>query len=162
MGAHRGERRAAKRILVVDDEPTIRELVATALEEAGYRAATAANGAEAWRRMRRHAPDAIVLDLMMPVMNATRLLDLMRQTPRLARIPILIISAAYDVCEEARTLGASACLSKPFQLEDVVAQIARLVEPGAPITSLIRPIERPDARKLVDGSEQPAIFEFVR
>jgi two-component system OmpR family response regulator len=127
MGVVGGERRAAKRVLVVDDEPTIRELVAAALDEAGYRAVTAANGADAWRCMRRNAPDAIVLDLMMPVMNAARLIELMRQNARLAHVPVLIVSAAYDACEEARSLGASACLTKPFQLEDVIDNIASLV-----------------------------------
>jgi DNA-binding response OmpR family regulator len=58
-----------KRVLVVDDEPTIRELVADALREFGYQIETAANGAEALEVMQRWLPDAIVLDLMMPRLN---------------------------------------------------------------------------------------------
>ncbi|MBV9173586.1 MAG: response regulator, partial [Chloroflexi bacterium] len=57
------------RVLVVDDEPVIREVVAEALEFEGYAVETATNGAEALAKVRAHAPQAIVLDLMMPVMD---------------------------------------------------------------------------------------------
>jgi two-component system OmpR family response regulator len=137
-----------KRILVVDDEPTIRELVADALREAGYDVDTAANGADALQRMRRHAPDAIVLDLMMPTLDGHGFVELMRLNPRFAAIPVLVVTATYAAYEAAERLGASACLTKPFELDELVSAVARLVgdalpghaaAPGVPNGSLERP-----------------------
>jgi CheY-like chemotaxis protein len=131
MGAEpRDEPRRAWRVLVVDDEPTIRELVAAALVEVGYQVSTAANGAQALQHMEADRPDAIVLDLMMPVMDATGLLQLMRLNPRLNDVPVLVISAGYGALDEARRLGARACLTKPFQLEDLLGTLEHLI--GSP------------------------------
>ncbi len=116
-----------KHVLVVDDEPMIRQLVADCLVEAGFQAETAANGSEALRSMQRTRPDLIVLDLMMPVLNATGFLELVRLTPHYARVPIVVITATYNAFEEAARLGAQACLSKPFELDDLVAEVARLI-----------------------------------
>ena len=116
-----------KRILVVDDEPTIRELIADALREAGYLAETAANGAQALRQLQRHRPDAIILDLMMPVLDASGFRELLRLDARAAQIPILVVSATYDVEEAAKRLGATACLRKPFELDELIGTVARLV-----------------------------------
>jgi DNA-binding response OmpR family regulator len=115
------------RVLVVDDEPTIRELIAEALREAGYQVETASDGAHALRLMRRRVPRAIVLDLMMPRLDAEGFVELMRLNPRFAAIPILLVTAAYGVDEVAERLGASACLSKPFELDDLTDRINQLV-----------------------------------
>jgi DNA-binding response OmpR family regulator len=138
-----------KRILVVDDEPTIRELVADALREAGYHIDTAANGADALQLMLRHAPHAIVLDLMMPTLDGNGFVELKRLNPRFATIPILMVTAAYGAYDAAERLGASACLTKPFELDELVGAIDRLVggdarpgraaTPAAPNGSLERP-----------------------
>jgi two-component system, OmpR family, response regulator len=121
-----------KRILVVDDEPTIRDLVSDALREAGYQVDAAANGAEALRIMRRRVPHAIVLDLMMPRLDATGFVEMQRLNPRLAGIPILVVTAAYGAHEAAERLGADACLTKPFELDDLVNAIDRLVGNARP------------------------------
>jgi two-component system OmpR family response regulator len=121
-----------KRILVVDDEPTIRDLVSDALREAGYQVDAAANGAEALRIMRRRVPHAIVLDLMMPRLDATGFVEMQRLNPRLAGIPVLVVTAAYGAHEAAERLGADACLTKPFELDDLVNAIDRLVGNARP------------------------------
>ena len=115
------------RVLVVDDEPMIRQLIADFLSEAGFTVAIAANGSEALRAMARNKPNAVVLDLMMPVLDATGFLELMRMNPRYARIPVVIVTAAYDAGEEAAKLGAQACLRKPFEMEELVETVARLI-----------------------------------
>ena len=95
-----------KRVLVVDDEPTIRELVAEALREAGYWVDTAAHGAEALQLM--HAgppPHAIVLDLMMPRLDGTGFVELMRLNPRLACVPVVLVTAAYGAPMAAERMG---------------------------------------------------------
>ncbi|HEV7663698.1 MAG TPA: response regulator, partial [Chloroflexota bacterium] len=114
------------RILVIDDEATIRELVAEALREADYDVATAANGAVAWQLLGSWVPDVIVLDLMMPQLGGHGLVELLRGDARLARIPVLVVTATYGAMDEARLLEAQACLTKPFALEDLLAQVAAL------------------------------------
>ena len=115
--------RSGPRVLVVDDERPIRDVVAEALRESGYEVETASNGAEALHYIARSRPDAIILDLMMPVMDAAGFIRLLRLNPSSAGLPIIILSAAYAPDDEAHRLGASACLTKPFKLEELVAAV---------------------------------------
>ena len=87
-----------KRVLVVDDEPTICELIAETLRESGYRVDTASNGAEALEVMRGRVPNAIVLDVMMPRLNAYGFVARLRVTPGFASIPILIVCGIGPEC----------------------------------------------------------------
>jgi CheY-like chemotaxis protein len=145
-GLNQGDPGVIKRILIVDDEPMIRELVADVVREAGYRVDAAGNGAEALQVMRRHVPHAIVLDLMMPILDATGFIELKQLDQRFAAIPILVVTAAYGAHEIAKRLGAQACLTKPFEVDELVEQIDALVggpEPvprGRPGRSAERPI----------------------
>jgi CheY-like chemotaxis protein len=124
-----------KRILVIDDEATIRELIADALREAGYNVETAANGAEGLRHLRRHRPQAIVLDLMMPVLAGDGFRELMRLEPSYANIPILVVTATYGAEAAAQRIGATAWLSKPFELDELLASVARLAgRPHVPVS----------------------------
>jgi CheY-like chemotaxis protein len=130
-----------RRVLVVEDEATIRELIADAVRDAGYRVDTATNGAEALQCMHRRLPHAIVLDLMMPVLDAAGFVELKRLDPRFAPIPILVVTALYGAQEVAERLGARACLTKPFELDELVGQLATLVAPAqsAPTGLLLQP-----------------------
>jgi CheY-like chemotaxis protein len=131
---------APQRVLVVDDEPSIRELVAEALRDSYYQVDTAANGADALRLMRRRRPHAIVLDMMMPVLDGGAFRDLMQLNPRFAAIPVLLVTAAYGAFEIAERVGAAACLTKPFELEELVRTVDRLVgqrEPRTPLPPLL-------------------------
>jgi CheY-like chemotaxis protein len=117
-----------KRILVVDDEPTIRELVAEAFREAGYCVDTAAHGAEALQLI--HAgppPHAIVLDLMMPRLDGTGFVELMRLNPRLASVPVVLVTAAYGATTAAERIGARACITKPFELDHLVEAVGTII-----------------------------------
>ena len=117
-----------KQILVVDDEPTLRELVAEALREAGYHVDTAANGVEALQLMHgRPSPQAIVLDLMMPRLDGSGFVELMRLNPRLASVPIVLVTAAYGAAQAAVRIGARACITKPFELDDLVDAVASVI-----------------------------------
>ena len=94
--------------------------------------------------MRRHTPQAIVLDLMMPRLDANGFVERMRLNRRFAAIPILIVTASYEAHAAAERLGARACLTKPFELDELVDRIGQLVDepaqladanqPGAPIS----------------------------
>ena len=117
-----------KRVLVVDDEPTIRELVAEALRDSGYWVDTAAHGAEALQLMHGGPPPhAIVLDLMMPRLDGTGFVELMRLNPRLASVPVVLVTAAYGAAEAAERIGARACVSKPFELDHLVEAVGMIV-----------------------------------
>jgi CheY-like chemotaxis protein len=136
---------AMKRVLVVDDEPTIRELAAEALRESGFLVDVASNGAEALRCMEQHLPHAIVLDLMMPQLDAQGFVELKRLNPRFAPVPILVVTAAYAAYDTAERLGAAACLTKPFELDELVEMVGQLV--GEPVPS----------HPLDDSSTQPTL-----
>jgi CheY-like chemotaxis protein len=116
-----------KRILIVDDERTIRELIAEALNEAGYAVETAPNGAEALECMRQRLPDALVLDVMMPRLDAYGFVQQLRLEPALAAVPIVVVTAAYAAKAIAERLCASACLTKPFELDDLARAVDRVI-----------------------------------
>jgi CheY-like chemotaxis protein len=114
-------------ILVVDDEPDIREMVAEVLSDEGYRVVGAANGLEAIEYLTRATtlPTLILLDLMMPVMNGWEFADRQRLDPALADIPVIVISADGNVQQKAETLGASDHLRKPIQLDALLKCVER-------------------------------------
>ena len=128
--------RLAKRILVVDDEKTIRLLIADTLIEFGYDVRTAYNGAEALDVMRRWLPDAIVLDLMMPRLDGSGFSEMLRRNLRFAAVPVLLVTATYGAREAAERIGAAAYLTKPFELDTLLEMIDQLVEPRVPLTAI--------------------------
>jgi CheY-like chemotaxis protein len=119
------------RVLVVDDERPIRDVVAEALGESGYEVETAPNGAEALQQIARWRPDVVVLDLMMPVLDAAGFIHLLRLNPSSADLPIIILTAAYEPYEAARRLGATACVTKPFKLEELLTAVEHAAASGA-------------------------------
>ena len=111
------------RVLVVDDNTEIREIVATMLQDSGYRVDTASNGAEALRKATKHEPDAVILDIMMPVMDGWEFLERWRTRPTEQRAPVLVVSAVSD-WRTALDSGARAHLSKPFDLDTLETTLA--------------------------------------
>ena len=117
----------AKRILVVDDDDTIRETLADALHLEGYTVDTAANGAIALDRVRQARPDAIILDLMMPVMDGWRFMSAYRSEAACIGIPVLVTSAYRQLGEAAPELRVQACIAKPFDLGVLLGAVERLL-----------------------------------
>jgi DNA-binding response OmpR family regulator len=118
-------------LMVVEDEDTIRELVAAWLRDEGFVVTTAGNGAEAIAQLRDIRPDAIVLDLMMPIMDGWAFAEACHRLIAPARIPILVVSAAHGLpqaAERLRQYGVRACLAKPFDLDVLTATVRALVE----------------------------------
>jgi CheY-like chemotaxis protein len=99
------------RVLVVDDEESIRYLVRLVFELHGYEVDEAPNGAAALQRVAAEAPDVIVTDVMMPVMNGRELIAHLRADPATAAIPIIVVSASMSV--KSITEGDRA-YQKPF------------------------------------------------
>jgi CheY-like chemotaxis protein len=124
------------RVLVVDDETTIRDLIADALREPGYEVQTASNGVEALALVHRWLPDVIVLDLMMPRLDGTGFTELLRVNPDFAHVPVLLVTAAYGAEAAAQQVGARAWLSKPFELDLLVQKVAQLAAQPMPISQL--------------------------
>lgn len=111
------------RLLVVDDEPNIRDLLATSLKFAGFAVVTAANGTEALKRAAESPHDLIVLDVMMPDMDGFTVLRRIRSSG--SDVPVLFLTARDDVDDRIRglTTGGDDYVTKPFSLEEVVARI---------------------------------------
>ena len=114
------------RVLVVDDEPDILLLVRLHLEAAGHEVVLAADGERALERIEAERPDAVVLDVMMPVLDGWAVLERLRDGPA---PPVLVVSArssAADVAHAVR-LGASDYLTKPFDAVALVNAVDRLI-----------------------------------
>jgi len=111
-------------ILVVEDDFDIREALTQILEEEGYAVRGAANGKEALEvTASGPTPSLILLDLMMPVMNGWQFRAEQMQNPRLASVPVLVISADPHVQPKAATLGVAGLLKKPVSLDDLLAAV---------------------------------------
>jgi two-component system, response regulator, stage 0 sporulation protein F len=115
-------------ILVVDDDESHRTLICDLLEEMGYRTEQAKNGREALDLLEGDLPQAVLLDLRMPVMSGWGLLDALKKMPRAKSLPIIIISA-YGFEWEAELVGASGYVSKPVDLDKVKATVQQIVGP---------------------------------
>jgi DNA-binding response OmpR family regulator len=113
-------------VLVVDDDPDIRELLFTALEDEGFEVVPAGNGQEALAIIRTFRPDVIVLDLMMPVMDGWQFANELRA--RDEEIPLVLLSAARDLRAHAKTLSAAEIIEKPFDLGELLPKIARVAD----------------------------------
>ena len=120
-----GERQP--RILVVDDEANIRELLTQEFTEAGYTVVTAANGREAVAEVRRQRPDLVVLDVMMPEMNGFDVAAVLRNDPQTLDIPIIILSIVQDR-ERGFRLGVDRYLTKPINTDVLFKEVGALLE----------------------------------
>lgn len=119
----------AKRVLVVDDDARIVELIVTRLEIAGFQTRSARNGQEALQRLTEFRPEAMVLDINMPVLDGFGVLTHLQGQGLSAKIPTMVLTArnnADDVAKAVR-LGARDYLSKPFNDAHLVQRVGRLL-----------------------------------
>ena len=117
----------AKRILVIEDEAAIRERIVRMLEYEGFRATDAGDGREGVERARRERPDLIVCDLMMPGLSGFGACRVLRDDPRTADIPIVVLSALTAAAdrESVRGLGVRDYVAKPFRNQALLAAVRR-------------------------------------
>ncbi len=115
-------------ILVVDDDASHRTLICDLLEEMGYQTAQAANGREALDLLEARIPEAVLLDLRMPVMSGWGLLEALKKMPRARGLPIIIISG-YGFEWEAELVGAAGYISKPVDLDKVRSTVQQILGP---------------------------------
>ena len=113
-------------VLIVDDEPAIRNLERVILKSAGYEVLTASNGAEALEVLEHNAPSVMVLDMAMPVMDGRSLFR--KLDCRGHRPPVLVVASEARIAQ--RELGAEGSLEKPFAPEDLIARVEELYPEG--------------------------------
>jgi two-component system OmpR family response regulator len=113
------------KILVVDDDSNIREVVCFALQKAGYVTCVAENGAVALEACAREKPDLLILDILMPEMDGTEVCRRLRADPRNAALPILFVSSKDDEIDRiiGLELGGDDYVSKPFSPRELVARV---------------------------------------
>jgi two-component system chemotaxis response regulator CheY len=116
-------------ILIVDDDPDIREALSQALEVEGYRVSTALNGRDAWEKLHSGpAPSLILLDLMMPIMNGAEFLVALRADAAFRDLPVVLVSA-FDSVAAAHAHQSQCHLAKPVDLDTLIETVARFCAP---------------------------------
>lgn len=136
-------------VLVVDDDPGLRALLAEYLSGRGLEVQLAADGREALARLRAGAVDLCVLDLMMPGMDGFELLGIVRREPALAGLPVLMLTARGEDTDRivGLELGADDYLSKPFSMAELLARVK----------ALLRRAEMREAALSASASERPLV-----
>jgi len=121
------------RVLVVDDDPSIRRMIMAALRRDGYTFSEAANGKEALDIMRQEPPSVVVLDLMMPIVSGWDVLRERAAEPDLQSIPVIIVSANRGPeLASAMDKGICAFLPKPFDITVLSSLVRSCVMPDRP------------------------------
>jgi two-component system OmpR family response regulator len=117
------------RLLVVEDDPMLLELIATKLWLAGYMAIQAKDGVDAVRKLADVRPNGVILDITMPNLDGFGVLEHMRRTTALRGIPTMVLTARRETedVKRAMALGARDYLTKPFSDQQLLSRVARLV-----------------------------------
>lgn len=121
-------------MLVADDEAAIRELCRVNLELQGYEVFEAADGQEALEAVRRHRPDVVFLDLMMPVMDGWEALHHLKADEETADVPVVLLTARSADEDQIRgwEAGIAEFVAKPFNPQALLDCVARALEPSGP------------------------------
>ena len=109
--------------LIVEDDPDTRALEKEILEDDGFTVLTAKNGEDGIRFARERLPSVILLDLALPTASGFDVLKTLKGSPVTANIPVVLISAFVMLVDNCVARGASACVQKPFDIDDLVAQV---------------------------------------
>jgi len=116
-------------VIVVDDEPSIREICADVLSSEGYQVSTAKNGREAVEMVAHEPVDLVLMDIMMPVMDGLSACKAIKADERSRDVPVVIMSAAHNLRERvAEVQGiAAAVVPKPFDFDQLLETVGRLI-----------------------------------
>jgi CheY-like chemotaxis protein len=145
-----------KKILVVDDEPALREMIQMRLEARGYQAVLAENGQEGLALVFKEAPQLIVSDVLMPVMDGFAFYKELKKNAATAHIPVLILTARGKMEDTFKVVGADAFIAKPFDGEELMRKIDSLLARGVKTSPLAV------ARKvLVAGTDKDVVSRMA-
>jgi len=117
-----------KKVLIVDDSPTMRRMVGLTLRQAGFEVIEGTNGQEGLQKLEREQVVLVITDLNMPVMDGIALVKAIRQLPHHCFTPILLLTTEIgeDKKQAARAAGASGWMTKPFQPETLLKVVSRI------------------------------------
>jgi DNA-binding response OmpR family regulator len=117
------------KILVVDDEEFIRNLLRNGLTENGFEVVTADNGFEAILAVEEEKPDMVITDIMMPRLNGLELLKALKNNKFTRNIPVILVSAIdeADKVQEGLSTGAVDFITKPFKINEIVGKLRHLL-----------------------------------
>ncbi len=146
------------RILVVDDEPMVRETLGEMLSEEGYVVDLAVDGTTALECVQQARPDAILLDLMMPGMNGRQFLQALREDPDYVTVPVLIMTAVHGLNVNLATLGASDLVEKPFIIEELLNKVALAVYRSRGEEGTTASLPAPPQPPVVPKEERPVVL----
>jgi len=124
----------ASRVLIVEDERDIRDLVLFHLEREGFQVSSASSGEEALRQVRHASPDLVLLDLMLPAMGGLEVCRKLRQDPATAALPIVMLTAKGDEVDRVLglELGADDYIVKPFSPKELLARVRAVLRRARP------------------------------
>jgi len=117
-----------KKILLIDDEQDMIDVLKYSLKDSQYEVITATDGVEGFAKVSDEKPDLIVLDMMMPTLDGYALIKEIRRRENLKSIPIVVLTGKDQLEEIVREEGVKDFFTKPFELQDVVGRIKDLVE----------------------------------
>jgi CheY-like chemotaxis protein len=119
-----------QRVLVVDDDPHVLQLLRVNFELEGYEVDSAGDGQEALDRIAAKRPDVVVCDIMMPRMNGLEMVERLRSDPSTAKLPIVLVSAKAQQSDLSAgdEAGADAYVTKPFDPQDLLDAVAKLLK----------------------------------
>jgi DNA-binding response OmpR family regulator len=120
------------RVLVVEDDPSVRGLLHTLLTAEGYDVSVASDGLAGLVKASSTAPQLILLDLMMPDLGGVRVLEELQQDPKLAGIPVIVVTGKVEAVPNLQTvLGADNVFVKPFGVTELLARVAAVTSTKA-------------------------------
>ena len=119
----------ARKILVVDDEPEILEMIESRLTASGYKVCTAKDGIEGIEKLYQFMPDLILLDVLMPRVDGFKTLEILRKYQSTVEVPIVMITAKRESGNilKAQELKATDYIVKPFKAEELLKTIQRYI-----------------------------------
>jgi two-component system phosphate regulon response regulator PhoB len=120
------------RILIVEDEKDIVQVLEFALRQAGFETVAARDAGEAFARIREKAPDAVILDLMLPDLPGTEICRQLKAAPKTASVPVIMLTARGDEVDRVvgLELGADDYITKPFSVREVVLRVKAILRRG--------------------------------
>ena len=129
ISPQRGGQAAKRKILLVEDEPNVIELMTIFLSRRGYEVANVIEGTEVLDKVRSLKPDMIILDIMIPKLNGFEVCSRLKSDPELRNIPVMILSALVqkNEIEMGIRMGADMYMTKPFQNSELISNIEKLI-----------------------------------
>lgn len=150
----------AGQLLLVDDEPGLREAVKAYLEDEGFTVHVASNAREGWELLQQTSPDLVISDIMMPQVDGYQFLKQLREDPRYEALPVVFLTARGMTSDRIQgyNAGCDAYISKPFDPDELVAIVTNILNRRATVSKTAGEGETPD---IADMAKQIAEIRAI-